>query len=176
MWNGLKNQNINTMNIWLGDLCDEFGINHTNISVRGKIIDADYYVNDKDEEYCISLTTETAWVGCHEVFYKIRNLIDEDIIISYREMESGCEVYNVVDDTNYFTEECCVNCSGDVFGEDVCDELFDTTELAVEYWCECMNINWDKENKSVEEMLKLIKNFKYEDDNTYFYINEFTFH
>lgn len=78
----------------------------------------------------------------------------------------------VHDEGEFFTEDCCVSCSGDPF-DDLCDEAFDTIEDAIQEWCSKMGV--ERGDKSEDEMMDYIHEYEYEDLDTYFYINKFTF-
>lgn len=52
---------------------------------------------------------------------------------------------------------------------------FDKAEDAINYWLDKMEQTWNKEEKNEAEMVKYINNYNYDDDETYFYINYFTF-
>ena len=65
-----------------------------------------------------------------------------------------------------------MSCSGDPF-DDLCDEAFDTIEDAIQEWCSKMGV--ERGDKSEDEMMDYIHEYEYEDLDTYFYINNFTF-
>lgn len=67
-----------------------------------------------DAEYSL-LTIETAWTGCHDLFRVINRKFKDELSISYREIESGCDIYYVHDEDGFFTEECCVSSYGEPF-------------------------------------------------------------
>lgn len=173
-WNKLTEINVDNQSVSLLEVAEHFGIDTKNIYVRGNIYSAIKSL-DNDDENVITIYTETAWTACNMLFYKIMKQYDNEISMSYREIECGCNIFNVHDEDGFFCEECCVNAQGEQFGEDMCDELFDTTQSAIEFWCEQMNYVWDKEKVSKQDMLNIINNFVYEYDDTYFYINEFNF-
>lgn len=158
--------------VYLGDVLKEFGLDEKRYYHRGDVVFCDHFCDGDD--YYLKIITDTAWVGCHDMFFKIRNLIDEDMLMSYREIECGCDIFNTYDEFGYFTEECCVDYDGELFGECGLADLFDTKESAIEFWCENVGYQWDKKTTSVEEMLKIIDKYQYEDDDTFFFIHEFT--
>ena len=172
LWNTLQSMNVNTKNIWLDDLAKFYGIDYEakHISVRGHIYWAEY---EEDEDHVLlSFETETAWDACNELFEEINHLLWDELEISYRVVECGCEVYYVHDEGNYFPEEACVSSYGEPF-EDSCDDVYDTIADAIKEWCSKMNI--EQGERTDEEMMNFINEYDYEDDETYFYIRTFTF-
>ena len=172
LWNTLQSMNVNTKNIWLDDLAKFYGIDYEakHISVRGHIYWAEY---EEDEDHVLlSFETETAWDACNELFEEINHLLWDELEISYRVVECGCEVYYVHDEGNYFPEEACVSSYGEPF-EDACDDVYDTIADAIKEWCSKMDI--EQGERTDEEMMNFINEYDYEDDETYFYIRTFTF-
>ena len=172
LWNTLQKMNVNTKNIWLDELAKYYGIDYEakHIIVRGHIYWAEY---EEDEDHVLlSFDTETAWDACNEIFEEINHLLWDELEISYRVVECGCEVYYVHDEGNYFPEEACVSSYGEPF-EDACDDVYDTIADAIKEWCGKMNI--EQGERTDEEMMDFINEYDYEDDETYFYIRTFTF-
>ena len=172
LWNTLQKMNVNTKNIWLDDLAKYYGIDYEakHISVRGHIYWAEY---EEDEDHVLlSFETETAWDACNNLFEEINRLLWDELSISYRVCECGCEVYYVHDEGNYFPEEACVSSFGEPF-EDACDDVYETIADAIKEWCSKMNI--EQGERTDEEMMDFINEYDYEDDETYFYIRTFTF-
>ena len=172
LWNTLQKMNVNNKNIWLDELAKYYGIDYEakHISVRGHIYWAEY---EEDEDHVLlSFETETAWDACNELFEEINHLLWDELEISYRVCECGCEVYYVHDEGNYFPEEACVSSYGEPF-EDACDDVYDTIADAIKEWCSKMNI--EQGERTDEEMMDFINEYDYEDDETYFYIRTFTF-
>ena len=172
LWNTLQKMNVNTKNIWLDELAKYYGIDYEakHISVRGHIYWAEY---EEDEDHVLlSFETETAWDACNELFEEINHFLWDELEISYRVVECGCEVYYVHDEGNYFPEEACVSSYGEPF-EDACDDVYDTIADAIKEWCSKMNI--EQGERTDEEMMNFINEYEYEDDETYFYIRTFTF-
>ena len=168
-WNTLQSMNVNTKNIWLGDLAEHYGIDYEakHISVRGHIYWAEY----DEEEDLLTLETETAW-DRSELFEEINNVLDEALSISYRVCECGCEVYYIHDEGCYFPEECVVSSDGEPFDE-AFDDAFDTVKDAINEWCEKMDIKQGE--RTDEEMMDFINEYQYENDETYYYIKTFTY-
>ena len=174
LWNTLQSMNVNTKNIWLDDLAKFYGIDYEakHISVRGHIYWAEYEEDEENDNYLLSFCTETAWDACNDLFEEINHLLWDELSISYRVCECGCEVYYVHDEGNYFPEEACVSSYGEPF-EDACDDVYDTIADAIKEWCSKMNI--EQGERTDEEMMDFINEYDYEDDETYFYIRTFTF-
>ena len=174
LWNTLQSMNVNTKNIWLDDLAKFYGIDYEakHISVRGHIYWAEYEEDEENDNYLLSFCTETAWDACNDLFEEINHLLWDELEISYRVVECGCEVYYVHDEGNYFPEEACVSSYGEPF-EDACDDVYETIADAIKEWCSKMNI--EQGERTDEEMMDFINEYDYEDDETYFYIRTFTF-
>ncbi len=174
LWNTLQKMNVNTKNIWLDELAKYYGIDYEakHISVRGHIYWAEYEEDEENDNYLLSFCTETAWDACNDLFEEINHLLWDELEISYRVVECGCEVYYVHDEGNYFQEEACVSSYGEPF-EDACDDVYDTIADAIKEWCSKMNI--EQGERTDEEMMDFINEYDYEDDETYFYIRTFTF-
>lgn len=174
LWNTLQSMNVNTKNIWLDDLAKFYGIDYEakHISVRGHIYWAEYEEEEENDKFLLSFSTESAWDACNDLFEEINHLLWDELEISYRVVECGCEVYYVHDEGNYFPEEACVSSYGEPF-EDACDDVYDTIADAIKEWCSKMNI--EQGERTDEEMMNFINEYDYEDDETYFYIRTFTF-
>ena len=54
-----------------------------------------------------------------------------------------------------------------------CGDVFSTVKDAINEWCTKMNI--EQGERTDAEMLEHISEYEYDDLDTYFYINEFTF-
>lgn len=172
LWVALQGLNVNNKHVWLDELADYYGIDYKakQISVRGNIYWAEY--EEDDDHVLLSFETETAWDACNDLFEEINHLLWDELSISYRVCECGCEVYYVHDEGNYFPEEVCVSSCGEHF-EDACDDVYETVADAIKEWCSKMNI--EQGERSDEEMMDFINEYDYEDDETYFYIRTFTF-
>ena len=133
LWNTLQRMEVNSRNIWLDDLAKHYGIDYQkkHISVRGHIYWAEY--EEDEDTSLLSFETETAWDACNDLFFEINRLLDDELSISYRCCECGCEVYYTHDEGNYFPEECCVSASGEPF-EDCCDDVYGTIGEAIREW------------------------------------------
>ena len=174
LWNTLQSMNVNTKNIWLDDLAKFYGIDYEakHISVRGHIYWAEYEEEEENDKFLLSFSTESAWDACNDLFEEINHLLWDELSISYRVCECGCEVYYVHDEGNYFPEEACVSSYGEPF-EDAFDDVYETIADAIKEWCSKMNI--EQGERTDEEMMNFINEYDYEDDETYFYIRTFTF-
>ena len=174
LWNTLQSMNVNTKNIWLDDLAKFYGIDYEakHISVRGHISWAEDEEDEENDNFLLSFSTESAWDACNDLCEELNHLLWDELSISYRVCECGCEVYYVHDEGNYFPEEVCVSSYGEPF-EDACDDVYDTIADAIKEWCSKMNI--EQGERTDEEMMDFINEYDYEDDETYFYIRTFTF-
>ena len=170
LWDAISLFNPNDSNIYLHKLAEHYGIDYEKkgISVRGHI----YFAKYDEESNVISMDTESDWSACDELFDEINHALDDELSISYREMECGCDIFYVKDEGSFFTEECCVDSQGEPF-DGVCYEIYATTEEAIEEWCKQMGI--ERGDRSTEAMVDYINDYEYEDDDTYYYIHPFTF-
>ncbi len=172
LWNTLQEMNVDEKNVWLGDLAKHYGIDYKakGFSVRGEIYWAEY---EENEDYALlSFDTETAWAACNDFFDALNDKFEGAFSISYREIECGWGIFCVHDEGEHFPEECCVSAYGEPF-EVMHEEPFDTLADAIELWCEKTGIK--RGERSDEEMLEYIDQYKYKDEDTFFFINEFEF-
>ena len=174
LWSTLQKMEVNSKNIWLYQVAEHYGIDYEakQISVRGHIYWAEYEEDPANDYYLLSFETETAWDACNELFEEINHLLWDELSISYRVCECGCEVYYVHDEGSFFPEEVAVSSSGEPF-EDACDDIYTTLKDAINEWCEKMNVQQGQ--RTDEEMMNFINDYEHEDDDTYFYIRQFTF-
>ena len=174
LWNTLLEMEVNSKNVYLYELAERYGIDYEKkgISVRGFIYWAEFEEKESDDYCLLSFDTETAWSACDLFFDELNKVLGGELSISYREIEPGCDIYFVHDECGWFPEECCVSSSGEPF-EESCGDVFSTVKDAINEWCTKMNIEQGKRTDA--EMLEYISEYDYDDLDTYFYINEFTF-
>ena len=174
LWNTLQEMEVNIKNVYLYELAERYGIDYKKkgISVRGFIYWAEFEEKESDDYCLLSFDTETAWSACDLFFDELNKALGGELSISYREIEPGCDIYFVHDECGWFPEECCVSSSGEPF-EESCGDVFSTVKDAINEWCTKMNI--EQGERTDAEMLEYISEYDYDDLDTYFYINEFTF-
>jgi hypothetical protein len=174
LWNTLQEMEVNSKNVYLYELAERYGIDYKKkgISVRGFIYWAEFEEKESDDYCLLSFDTETAWSACDLFFDELNKVLGGELSISYREIEPGCDIYFVHDECGWFPEECCVSSSGEPF-EESCGDVFSTVKDAINEWCTKMNI--EQGERTDAEMLEYISEYEYDDLDTYFYINEFTF-
>ena len=174
LWNTLLEMEVNSKNVYLYELAERYGIDYKKkgISVRGFIYWAEFEEKESDDYCLLSFDTETAWSACDLFFDELNKALGGELSISYREIEPGCDIYFVHDECGWFPEECCVSSSGEPF-EESCSDVFSTVKDAINEWCTKMNI--EQGERTDAEMLEYISEYDYDDLDTYFYINEFTF-
>lgn len=174
LWNTLQEMEVNSKNVYLYELAERYGIDYEKkgISVRGFIYWAEFEEKESDDYCLLSFDTETAWSACDLFFDELNKALGGELSISYREIEPGCDIYFVHDECGWFPEECCVSSSGEPF-EESCGDVFSTVKDAINEWCTKMNI--EQGERTDAEMLEYISEYEYDDLDTYFYINEFTF-
>ena len=153
LWAILQKLEVNSRNVWLDDLAKEFCIDYEAkyISVRGHIFWAEY--EEDNDTSLLSFETETAWDACNDLFFEINRLLGDELSISYRCCECGCDVYYVHDEGNYFPEECCVCSDGEPFGE-AFDDVYDTIEDAIKEWVNKTGI--EQGDRTNEQMIEFI--------------------
>lgn len=132
LWTTLQNMEVDSKDIWLFKLAEHYGIDYEKkqISVRGHIYWAEYEEEEENDYYLLSFDTETAWDACNELFLEINRILGDELSISYRCCESGCDLFYTHDDGDLFPEECCVSSYVEPF-EDACEDVFDTIEDAM---------------------------------------------
>lgn len=174
LWNTLQEMEVNSKNVYLYELAERYGIDYEKkgISVRGFIYWAEFEEKESDDYCLLSFDTETAWSACDLFFDELNKALGGELSISYREIEPGCDIYFVHDECGWFPEECCVSSSGEPF-EESCSDVFSTVKDAINEWCTKMNI--EQGERTDAEMLEYISEYDYDDLDTYFYINEFSF-
>ena len=111
LWTTLQNMEVDSKDIWLFKLAEHYGIDYEKkqISVRGHIYWAEYEEEEENDYYLLSLDTETAWDACNELFLEINRILGDELSISYRCCESGCDLFYTHDEGDFFPEECCVS-------------------------------------------------------------------
>ena len=174
LWSTLKKMEVNSKDIRLYQLAEHYGIDYESrqISVRGHIYWAEYEEAPANDYYLLSFETETAWDACNELFEAINHILQDELSISYRVCECGCDVYYTHDEGNFFPEECCVSSYGKPF-EDVCDDVYETVEDAIREWVSKTGVEQGERTK--EQMVDFINEYVYDDEEAYFYISQFTF-
>ena len=174
LWSTLQEMEVNSHSVSLNHLAEYYAIQcqTKQIRVNGHIYWAEYNEDLTNDHYLLSFETETAWDACNELFDEINHMLLDKLSISYRVCESGCDVYYVHDRGNFFPEEVAESSCGAPF-DDVCDDLFATLKDAINFWCDKMNINQGE--RTDEEMIDFINEYEYDDEDTYFYIHQFTF-
>ena len=174
LWNTLQKMEVNSKDIWLYQLAEHYGIDYEarQISVRGHIYWAEYEEAPANDYYLLSFETETAWDACNELFEAINHILQDELSISYRVCECGCEVYYTHDEGDFFPEECCVSSYGKPF-QDACDDVYETVEDAIREWVSKTGV--EQGERTQEQMVDFINEYEYDDEDTYFYIRLFTF-
>lgn len=174
LWNTLLLMEVNSKEVYLYQLAKHYGIDYEkkNISVRGVIYWAELEDNEGDNYSLLSFDTETAWSACTDFFKELNKTLGNELSISYREIECGCEIYCVHDEGNYFPEECCINSSGKPFN-DVYGDAYCTIGEAIKEWCSKTGIS--QGSRTDDEMVNFINEYEYEMSDTYFNIHPFIF-
>ena len=174
LWNTLQKMEVNSKDIWLYQLAEHYGIDYEarQISVRGHIYWAEYEEAPANDYYLLSFETETAWDACNELFEAINHILQDELSISYRVCECGCEVHYTHDEGDFFPEECCVSSYGKPF-QDACDDVYETVEDAIKEWVSKTGV--EQGERTQEQMVDFINEYEYDDEDTYFYIRLFTF-
>ncbi|MCF0114076.1 MAG: hypothetical protein HUJ56_01895 [Erysipelotrichaceae bacterium] len=153
--------------IWYGDMCEELDIDReklVGVSTAGSIT-----FFEKDDEV-LTLVAESKWSSCNLFWDEVNHKLDDELSISFREIEPGMGIYNVHDEGGYFDEQCCVDSQGEPF-EEHWNDVYTYTQDAVDEWCRCMGK--EQGDRSLDEMINYINTYEYNEEDTYFYINEF---
>ncbi len=171
LWNTLQKMGVNGRDVPLYELAEHYGIDYKskNFSVRGHIYWAEYEEDPANDHYLLSFDTETAWNACTELFVEINHLLWDELSISYRICEAGNYIYCVHDEGSFFTDEVAVSSCGEPF-EEAYDDIYET-KAAINVWCEKMNIQQGQ--RTDEEMIDYINEYKYDNQYTFFLINKF---
>lgn len=174
LWKTFQNMDVNSKDIPLYKLAEHYGIDWKakQIRVRGSIYWADYEEDPAKDNSILSFDTESAWDACNELFEEINRVLDNELSISYRVCECGCDVFYVHDEGNFFPEECCVSSSGEPF-EDAWEDVYSTIEDAIEEWTSKTGV--EQGERTNDEMVEFINGYEYDDESTYFYIHPFFF-
>lgn len=154
----------------LDQLAEHYGIDYEakGISVRGFI----YGASLVPEKGLVRFDTETAWNACDELFEAVNEALDWGLSMSYREIEPGMDVFYVHDEGGFFPELCYVSACGGPFGEET-EGVYPTVEDAISLWCRLTGIG--RGERSEKEMRTFINEYEYSEEDTYFYINRFTY-
>ena len=165
LWNTLLMMGVNSKDVYLYKLAEHYGIDceHSGISVRGHIYWAEF--EDNKDGGLLSFDTESAWTACDLFFDELNKVLGNELSISYREIECGCEIFHVHDEGGFFPEECRVSSSGGNF-EDICEDVYDTICDAIEAWCEKTGISQGE--RTEEEMVDFINEYEYDSEDTYY--------
>lgn len=174
LWKTLQDLEVNSKDVYLYLLAEHYGINYEKkgISVRGHIYWAEYEENEKDDYALLSFDTESAWASCDMFFDEVNKALDNELSISWREIEPGCGIFYTHDENEFFPEECYVTARGDLFAEE-CEGAYDNVGDAINKWCEMTGISQD--GRTEQAMMDFINDYEYEDEDTGFSINSITF-
>ncbi len=155
-------------NVCLRDLARHYGIDYKkeHISVRGS-----YYFYELDDAcHILTIVTESDWTPPVELFDAINEKLGGCASVNYRCVECGFLIFEVRDHYGLFPEECLLDCSGWPFEEKY---EFGSICNAVNYWCTKMNVQ--RNGRTDGQMLEFIENYKYDSEDTFFYIHPFEF-
>ena len=157
----------NNYDIYLSDLAKHYNIDYEKecISVRGWI---DYWQYD---ENVLTIDTDTAWNGCHNLFYAINRELKDKLSISYREEESGNDIFYIHDEEEFFPEECMIDYDISKDGRNYADVDYTSISKAIGLWCSL--IGEEQGERTDEEMLDYIFQYEHENPLDYFNINVF---
>lgn len=173
LWNTLQKLDVNSTNVYLHRLAEHYGIDYEKkgISVRGHIYWAEYEENEEDDYALLSFDTESAWSSCDLFFEEVNKVLNNELSISWREVEPGCNIFYTHDENDFFPEECYVTAYGDIF--DDCEGAYSTIDDAIKKWSEKTGVSLD--GKTIQEKMDYINDYEYEEEDTNFYINPITF-
>ena len=174
LYNAIRENDDKQSNVYLYKLAEHYGVDYEKkkISVRGSIYFYELDESNNPEYPVLTIKTETAWTACTLLFNSINLKLNNELSISYREIEVGCCVFYTHDEGEWFPEQVIVSSSGEPF-DDVCEDAYMTFDDAINEWCDKMKFNRDGRNTN--EMLELIDQYEYDDMDTYFNIYTITF-
>jgi hypothetical protein len=174
LYNAIRENDDKQSNVYLYKLAEHYGVDYEKkkISVRGSIYFYELDESNNPEYPVLTIKTETAWTACTLLFNSINLKLNNELSISYREIEVGCCVFYTHDEGEWFPEQVIVSSSGEPF-DDVCEDAYMTFDDAINEWCDKMKFNRD--GRSTDEMLELIDEYEYDDMDTYFNIYAITF-
>ena len=167
LYNAIRENDDKQSNVYLYKLAEHYGVDYEKkkISVRGSIYFYELDESNNPEYPVLTIKTETAWTACTLLFNSINLKLNNELSISYREIEVGCCVFYTHDEGEWFPEQVIVSSSGEPF-DDVCEDAYMTFDDAINEWCDKMKFNRD--GRSTNEMLELIDEYEYDDMDTYF--------
>lgn len=173
LWKTLQELGVNSEDVYLYLLAEHYGIDYKKkeISVRGHIYWAEFEESAEYDYAILSFDTESAWSSCEQLFEEVNKTLGNELSISWREIEPGCEIYYVHDENNFFPEECYVTAYGDLFED--CEDVHSSIADAISRWCEKTGVS--QEEKTESEMMEFINDYEYETEDTGFCIHPFTF-
>ena len=150
--------------MWLGELAEHYEIDYKwlDISIRGWIV----YCSEKDG--VLTLEVESAWSPNEELFLEINKKLGGQLSISWKAEESGSDIFWIHDEGGYFPERYFVDCDG---WKDCESDYFETAKEVVDYWCKLTGEKRD--GKTDKEMLDVIEDWEYENDDMFFVVHEF---
>ena len=139
------------------------------ISVRGWV---EHWVYNDD---VLTIETDTAWSGCHNLFYAInrelQEIYNEELSISYREEEYGCNIFYIHDEEEFFPEECVIDYDISKDGRNYADVDYTSISKAIGLWCSF--IGEEQGDRTDKEMLDYIFQYEHKNPSDYFNINVF---
>ena len=97
--------------------------------------------------------------------------LGDELSISWREVEPGCDIFYTHDENDFFPEECYVTAYGELFED--CEGAYSTFGDAIKLWCEKTGVSQD--GRSEQKMIDFINEYEYEAEDTNFCINPITF-
>lgn len=167
----------NPNNCQLSNLAKELDIDYDDINIRGYV--EDWHCNENDGN--IFLITSSAWDSCIEFFHRINEkFFNDELSISYRVEESGCEIYHVHDEGLFFPERFYVSAYYDdeinSYDDDPIEGEYLTMGEIFDAWCGIIKKNPKEfgENLSDRKMMNIIDEYEnYKSENTYFNVYEF---
>ena len=102
---------------------------------------------------------------------EVNKALGDELSISWREVEPGCDIFYTHDENDFFPEECYVTAYGELFED--CEGAYSTFGDAIKLWCEKTGVSQD--GRSEQKMIDFINEYEYEAEDTNFCINPITF-
>lgn len=133
--------------------------------IGGYFIDLGY----TDDAIILSIDDENIWDSCFDDLKELNETeFNNELIISMRVIDDSYRDFLIHDDVDFFTEDVVISSSG-IF-EDNFYEPFSVKD-AIMMWCDIMN--QEQGNRTDDEMISYINNYKYDDEDDAFKIYKF---
>ena len=139
--------------------------------MRGHIYWAEYEENVEDDYALLSFDTESAWSSCDLFFEEVNKALGDELSISWREVEPGCDIFYTHDENDFFPKS-----ATSLHTENslrIVRVL--TPPLVMLSSCGVRRLVSHRDGRSEQKMIDFINEYEYEAEDTNFCINPITF-